>query len=115
MFAFLWLWFSSVGGLLCSRRNLLIENLALRQQLVVFKRQRRRPRLAITDQLFWVFLCRFWSSWKKTLIVVSPDTVLRWHRTGFRLYWRILSRVRNPIGRRPVTQRNPRADFQNGS
>ena len=41
--------------------------------------------------------------WKKTLIVVSPDTVVRWHRAVFRLYWRLLSRVRKPVGRRPVT------------
>jgi hypothetical protein len=56
--------------------DLLIENLALRRQLAVFKRQSRRPRLAMLDKLFCL-LYRCWSSWKKTLIVVSPDTVVR--------------------------------------
>jgi putative transposase len=49
-----------------------------------------------------VSLQPFWSSWKSALIVVSPDTVAGWHRAGFQLYWRLISRVRKPIGRRPV-------------
>jgi hypothetical protein len=80
----------------------MIENLVLRQQLAVFKRQRRRPRLATMDKLFWVILRRFWSSWKQALIVVTPDTVVRWHRSGFQLYWRLISLVRKPVGRRRV-------------
>lgn len=80
----------------------MIENLALRQQLAV--RQRRRPMLATMDKLFWVILRRFWSSWKEALIVVTPDTVVRWHRAGFQLYWRLISRVRKPVGRRPVSK-----------
>jgi hypothetical protein len=52
--------------------DLLIENLALRRQLAVFKRQSRRPRLAMLDKLFWVFLYRYRSSWKKALIVCRP-------------------------------------------
>jgi hypothetical protein len=62
---------------------LLIENLLLRQQLAVFKRTQRRRRLAAKDKLFWVALRRFCSSWKNGLIVVTPDTVVRWHRAGF--------------------------------
>ena len=54
------------------------------------------------DNLFWVLLRRFLPSWKSALIVVSPDTVVRWHRAGFQLYWRLISRVRRPLGRRPV-------------
>lgn len=57
----------------------------------MFKRQRRRPRLTSTDKLFWVLFHRFCSSWKKMLIVVSPDTVVRWHRAGFQMYWRLIS------------------------
>jgi putative transposase len=104
MFGFTRLWVGALIRLFHSRQILLLENLALRQQLVVFKRQRRRPRLAGIDKVFWVLFCRFWSSWKQTLIVVSPDTVVRWHRAGFRLYWRLLSRVRKPVGRKPVTK-----------
>jgi putative transposase len=87
-----------------SRQSLLVENLALRQQLAVFKRQHSRPRLAVVDKLFWVVLRRFWSSWISALIVVSPDTVVRWHRAGFQLYWRLISRARKRVGRRPVTK-----------
>jgi putative transposase len=86
--------------LLCTRRMLLLENLALRQQLAALKRRRPRPRLGIFDKLFWVFARRFWSGWKQALIIVNPETVVRWHRSGFRLYWKLISKVRNPVGRR---------------
>jgi hypothetical protein len=74
MFSISRLWVGVLLRLFRSRQSLLIENLALRQQLAVFKRQRRRPRLTGTDKLFWLLLHRFWSSWKTVLIVVSPDT-----------------------------------------
>lgn len=77
MFDLLWLWFGVFLRLFRSRQAVLIENLALRQQLAVFKRRRRRPRLATMDKLFWVILRRFWSSWTEALIVVTPDTVVR--------------------------------------
>ena len=80
----------------------MVENLALRQQLAVFKRRNSRPRLRLADKFFWILLHRFWSSWRTALIVVSPDTVVRWHRAGFQLYWRFISRVRKPVGRKPV-------------
>ena len=83
-----------------SRRSLLLENLALRQQLVALKRRRPRPRLVVFDKLFWVLARRFWSGWKRALIVVTPETVVRWHLAGFRLYWKLISKVRRPIGRR---------------
>jgi putative transposase len=104
MLGLLRLWVGVLVRLFRSHRSLLIENLALRQQLAVFKRQNSRPGLTITDKLFWLLLRRFWCFWKKTLIVVSPDTVVRWHRAGFRLYWRLISRVRKRVGRRPVTK-----------
>jgi putative transposase len=104
MFGLLRIFVGVIVRLFCSRRSLLIENLALRQQLAVFKRQNSRPSLGVADKLFWVTLRRFWSSWKKTLIVVSPDTVVRWHRAGFGLYWRLISRRRKSVGRRPVTK-----------
>jgi putative transposase len=62
------------------------------------------PGLRPWTKLFWVILRRFWSSWKEVLIVVKPDTVVRWHRAGFQLYWRLISRVRKPVGRRPVSK-----------
>src|SRR4030088_2544049 len=82
------------------RRRLLLENLALREQLAALKRRRPRPKLAVFDKLFWVLTRRFWSGWKQALIVVTPETVVGWHRAGFRLYWKLISKVRRPIGRR---------------
>ena len=112
MFGFLWLWAGAIMRLFRSRQILLIENLALRQQLAVFKRQHSRPTLTAADRLFWVLLRALWFSWRKVLIMVSPDTVVRWHRAGFRLYWRLISRVRRPIGRRPVTKEIRELIFQ---
>ncbi len=68
-----------VGG----HRHLALENLALRQQLVVYKRTMPRPKLRTTDRLLWVGLARVWTGWRQALVIVSPDTVLRWQRRRF--------------------------------
>src|SRR5262249_38628008 len=68
-----------------SQRTLLLENLALRQQFAVLKRKHPRPRMGAVDKIFWVFARRFWGAWKQSLLLVNPETVVRWHRTGFRL------------------------------
>ena len=60
-----------------SRRHLVLENLVLRQQLVVLKASRKRPRLRTCDKLFWVLVRRLWSEWKSFLLVVTPETVVR--------------------------------------
>jgi putative transposase len=75
-----------------SQRALAVENLALRHQLLVLQRTARRPRLRATDRALWVLLSRFWAGWRESLIIVQPETVIRWHREGFRLYWRWKSR-----------------------
>ena len=87
-----------VGSFFRGERALVLENLALRQQLAVYKRVQKRPRLRSTDRAFWVWLSRLWDGWKTPLILVSPETVIRWHRQGFKLYWRRKSRTRK-IGR----------------
>ena len=71
-----------------SRNELILENLALRQQLSVLSREHPRPRLRWRDRFFWVCLRRVWSKWRNPLLIVKPETVIRWHRQGFRLYWR---------------------------
>src|SRR6267143_6241529 len=86
------------------RRKLFLENLALRQQLAVLKRRNPRPRLLAFDRFFWVLARRFWSGWKQALIVVSPETIVRWHRSGFALYWRLISRTRRMFGRRRISK-----------
>jgi putative transposase len=80
-----------------SRAALAAEILALRHQLAVLRRQApRRLRLRRTDRRLWVLLSRAWSEWRHAVQVVSPDTVVRWHRQGFALYWRWKSRPRGP-------------------
>ena len=61
-------------------------------QVAVLKRKRARPALNFCDRLFWVMLHRFWLGWKQALVIVPPDTVVGWHRAGFRWYWRWRSR-----------------------
>jgi len=87
-----------------SRGELVLENLALRQQLAVLKRRHPRPRLASADRLFWVAVSRFWSGWQQALILVTPETVVRWHRAGFRLYWKLISKVSEQVGRRRISK-----------
>jgi putative transposase len=102
MFRILLLLVTTIFRCLHARRTLLLENLVLRQQLAVLKRKHPRPRLRAFDKIFWVLARRFWSGWKQALIVVSPETVVGWHRTGFKLYWRAISRARRVIGRKRI-------------
>src|SRR5438445_4054284 len=77
-----------------THRELALENLALRQQLAVRKARQPRPRLTAMDRIFWVVLSRLWQSWRNSLQVVRPETVVGWHRQGFRRYWAWKSRRR---------------------
>ena len=79
-----------------SRCNLALEILALRQQLGVLKRKRPHPRLRIQDRIFWTLLRRLWPAWSHVLVIVKPETVVAWHRAGFRLYWRLRSKPKTP-------------------
>ena len=82
-------------------RQLALENLALHQQLAVYKRTVRRPKLRRTDRLFWVGLAKVWAGWRQSLVIVTPDTVLRWQRRRFREHWTQLS-GHPSAGRPPV-------------
>src|SRR5256712_6107321 len=75
-----------------THRELALESLALRQQLAVWKARAPRPRLTEMDRIFWVFLSRLWTGWRYSLQVVRPETVVGWHRQGFRRYWAWKSR-----------------------
>jgi hypothetical protein len=100
----LWLLLGLFRRCLHSRRDLLLENLALRQQLLALQRRKPKPRLARIDRLFWVATQRLWPKWKQALVVVTPETVVRWHRAGFRLYWNWLSRHRVVVGRKRISK-----------
>jgi putative transposase len=86
-------------ALALSRRVLVLENLALRQQLAIVAHGGRRPRLGSVDRLFWVALRQLWPDWSKALAIVQPATVVAWHRRAFHAYWRRISRKQ---GRPPI-------------
>jgi putative transposase len=84
---YLWSWVQA-------KHELALENLALRHQIIVLKRQTHRPRLRAWDQWLWLMLKRAWPDWKRALIIFQPETVIGWQRAGFRLFWRWKSRHR---------------------
>ena len=81
---------------------LIADNVCLRQQLLVLQRRKPRPGLKDTDRRFWVLACRWFVDWRTSLLIVKPETVLRWHRHGWRTYWRRRSSRRGKPGRRPI-------------
>jgi hypothetical protein len=85
-----------------SRAALAAENLMLRQQLIVVHRSVPRPKLRRTDQVLLCWLSRLWSGWRSALLIIQPQTVILWHRQGFKLYWRWKSRKKPG---RPKTDR----------
>ena len=120
MFTIIFPLFYSIRLGLWSRAELHVEILALRHQLLVLQRSNgnRRPRLSLTDRLLWVWLSELWSGWRSALRIVKPETVIAWHRRGFRLYWSWKS-GHHPPGRpsmsaevialiRKMSQANPR-------
>jgi hypothetical protein len=81
-----------VRALLRNRAELAAENLALRQQLAILQQKSKTPRLRKRDRIFWALLSRIWTDWRSALLIVQPDTVVGWHRQGFKLFWRWKSR-----------------------
>src|SRR3977135_1645045 len=86
----------SIGLICCGHRAIALENLALRQQLAVLRRTVTRPHVRSTDRLFWILLAKGWRDWRSALIVVRPDTVVRWHRQWLRRHWTRRSHRRRP-------------------
>src|SRR5499427_3450149 len=79
--------------LVCTgQKQVALENIALRHQLAVFTRERKRPRLRDRDRLFWIALKKLWRDWRTALVFVQPETVTGWQRTRFKRYWRRLSK-----------------------
>jgi transposase InsO family protein len=91
----IWLVLTTLLAWVRPRQDLVLENLLLRHQLAVLTRPtrtRRRARLRAWDKLLWVVARRFCAGWREHLTIVTPDTVVRWHRQGWRLFWRWKSR-----------------------
>jgi hypothetical protein len=89
MFAIIFCLLSSIRRGFRTRATLQAEILALRHQLLVLQRANRDRKLRLNgaDRLLWVWLSRLWSGWRSALVIVKPETVITWHRKGFRLYW----------------------------
>jgi len=104
LFTYLWLACRFLQSAVRSRCDVALENLVLRQQLAVLSRQQRRPRLQPADRLFWSWLARMWSGWRSTVVLVQPETVIRWQRTAWRRYWSWRSRRSRGPGRPPVSR-----------
>ena len=85
-----------------SRARLVAENLCLRQQLIVLKRRQVRPQLRDADRRFWILASQLFSGWSRNLIVVKPDTVIGWHRKGWKAYWRWRSSRWVETGRKKI-------------
>jgi hypothetical protein len=79
-----------------SKSELMAENAFLRHQLIILRRQVKRPAFTKTDRMILVLLARASRAWKQALFIIQPETLLRWHRQGFRLYWRYTSRSAAP-------------------
>ena len=73
-----------------------MENLALRQQLSIYHHSKKRPKIRLRDRIFWILVSRSWKKWKDALIIVKPETVIGWHRKGFKLFWTWKSQKRGP-------------------
>jgi putative transposase len=87
---------AAIRVIYADRSQLVLENLALRQQLAVYKRKQPRPRLNDLDRAFWTALKNQFSDWADALIIVKPDTVVRWQKQRFRNFWRRKSKPGRP-------------------
>src|ERR1700751_5901375 len=98
---------ASLASIFRSRAALQLENLALRHQIGVLQRSAaKRPKLTSGDRLLWICLSRLWRDWRSALAIVKPETVIAWHRAGFRLFW--TWKVRRGQPGRPVISREVR-------
>src|SRR6201987_1635254 len=98
---------ATLSSIVRSRAALQLENLALRHQIGILQRSaRKRPKLTPADRLLWVGLSRIWRHWRSALAIVQPETVLVWHRAGFRLFW--TWKVRHGQPGRPIVSREVR-------
>ena len=88
--------FSTVVSLFKNHSALAMENLALRQQLFIYHHSKKWPKIRLRDRLFWILVSRYWEKWENALIIVKPETVIGWHRKGFKLFWTWKSRKRGP-------------------
>ena len=76
-----------------NRHSLILENLLLRQQIIILKRKTKKPKLKNIDRIILIWISKLWSNWKSALIIVKPETLIGWHKEGFKFFWRWKSRT----------------------
>lgn len=96
MFEIIGLCISLIASLLKSQAGLRAENLALRHQLCVYQRSVKRPKVQPADRILWSLLAKTWTGWRNALILVKPETVIRWQRRRFKEHWKRLSESGKP-------------------
>jgi hypothetical protein len=97
----------ALSSLFRARAAFQLENLALRHQIGVLQRSvKKRPRLTAADRILWAWLCGIWSDWRSALVIVKPETVIAWHRKGFRLFW--TWKIRHGQAGRPAVSKEVR-------
>ena len=94
MLAVLWIILTYPISFFRRQHDLALEVLALRHQLMVLKRQTRKPRIRRCDRCFWLLLMKVWPNWRNPLMIFQPETLIGWQRAGFRMFWRWKSRRR---------------------
>jgi putative transposase len=97
-----------------SNDNLVLENLALRQQLSAYHTKKKKPKLTNIDRLFWVALKRTWAKWRDHLFIVKPETVIDWQRKRFKKHWTKISSQNKRPGRKRIKKGNPRSYLPDG-
>jgi len=89
-------------GSLKSRQQLLLEILLLKQQLIVLLRHAPKPKFKNSDRLLFAWLSQSCQNWKNFIIIVKPETVIKWHKAGFKIFWKWKSRLRTEIRRKDL-------------
>lgn len=96
--------FHFLRAFVADRTQLAFGIITLRKQMANFKRKQPRFKLQFACRLFWVIISKIWPEWKSTLIIVKPDTVVKWHRTLFKMYWNRKSRKNRKTGRPKISK-----------
>jgi len=90
-------YFSIISSIFKSRASLQLENMMLRKQIDILMRRQKRPLVHNRDRLFFVLLSELYTEWRKAFFIFQPDTLIRWHKHGFKLFWRM--KTKNKGGR----------------
>ena len=85
-----------------SKENLIFENMALRQQLIAYLSKREKPKITDIDRSFWIALKEIWPKWIHNLLIVKPETLIKWQKQQFKDYWRKKSLKNRKPGRLPI-------------